>query len=250
MASEGIEYYADVPANTRVYLSKPQIGIPDNKKGRKAKNRRVLSTTAHRVDRLRDHPDTLWKRVELRPSERGILSADFAALQVWTVRDDLSVHEETLLIRRDSKGKCSYTLSNAPKDTPLPTLARRKSQRYFVERSNQDAKSELGWDEFQATRLLAWEHQLALTILAAWFIAEVKLDWAVEHERDPVLLEDYQIDVLPALSVANVRSMLCAALPLSQLSSAEAAALVVKHLDNRARSRKSRLKSRTTHLGP
>lgn len=250
MANEDIEYYADVPANTRVYLSKPQIGIPANKKGRKAKNKRVLSPRAHRVDQLRDHPDTLWKRVELRPSERGILSADFAALQVWTVRDDLSVHEETLLIRRDSKGKCSYTLTNAPKDTPLATLARRKSQRYFIERSNQDAKSELGWDEFQATKLLAWEHQLALTILAAWFIAEVKLDWAVEHQRDPTLLEDYQIDVLPALSVANVRSMLCAALPLPQLSPADAAALVVKHLDNRVRSRKSRLISRTTHLGP
>jgi len=45
-------------------------------------------------------------------------------------------------------------------------MAARKSQRYFIERSNQEAKSEFGWDEFQATKLLAWEHQLALTILA------------------------------------------------------------------------------------
>jgi hypothetical protein len=33
------------------------------------------------------------------------------------------------------------------------------SQRYFVERSIQDAKSEMGWDEFQAQKLRAWEHQ-------------------------------------------------------------------------------------------
>ena len=63
-------------------------------------------------------------------------------------------------------------LSNASPDTSLETMAWRKTHRYFIERSNQDAKSELGWDEFQATKYHAWEHQLALTILASWFIAE------------------------------------------------------------------------------
>ena len=51
---------------------------------------------------------------------------------------------ETLLIRRDKK-RLIYTLTNAAPDLPLETLAFRKSQRYFVERSIQDAKSELGW---------------------------------------------------------------------------------------------------------
>jgi hypothetical protein len=30
-------------------------------------------------------------------------------------------------------------------------MAGRKSHRYFIERDNQDSKSKLGWDEFQAT---------------------------------------------------------------------------------------------------
>ncbi|MBN1312233.1 MAG: hypothetical protein JXB30_12510, partial [Anaerolineae bacterium] len=119
--------------------------------------------------------------------------------------------------------------------------------RYFAERGNQDAKSELGADEFQATKFLAWEHHLALTILASWFIAETKLEWASLYTRDPALYEYYQVDVLPSLSVANVRELLRAALPLPQLSPAQAAALVVKHLDNRTRSRKSRLRS---HFNP
>lgn len=250
MTQAGIEYYADVPANTKVYLSEPQIGVPANKRGRKARKERVLSPKAYRVDRLRDHPDSVWQHVEIRPSERGILAADFAVVPVWTVRDDLSVHQETLLIRRDTKGKCTYTLSNASPDTPLATLARRKTQRHFIERSNQDAKSEYGWDEFQATKLLAWEHQLALTIMAAWFIAKTKLDWAAKYAHDPALLEHYHVEVLPALSVANVRTLLCAALPLPQLTPAQATDLVVKHLVNRTRSRKSRLKSRSTRLGP
>jgi SRSO17 transposase len=250
MNAAGIEYYADVPVNTPLYLSPPAIGRPTTPTGRTAKQPRVLTPQALRVDDLRDHPDTLWQTIELRPCERGFLVADFARIPVWTVDTNLNVRHETLLIRRDPSGRCTYSLTNAPAGTPLPTLACRKSQRYFVERSIQDAKSDLGWDEFQATKFLAWQHHLALTILAAWFVAETKLDWAIDHQRDPTLLADYEIDILPALSMSNVRTLLRAALPLPQLSIADATALVVKHLDNRTRSRKSRLKRRTTHLGP
>ncbi len=249
LSDNNIEYYADVPCNTRVYLEEPQIGVPQNKYGKRATKKRVLSPKAFRVDRLPEHPETFWQTVELRTSERGMLIADFAVIPVWTVREDLEVRQETLIIRRYAK-KCSYTLSNAPSSTPMETLARRKSQRYFVEHDNQVSKSDYGWDEFQTTRLLAWEHQLALTILAAWFVAEIKLDWTHEHQRDPALLEEYQIDVLPALSVANVRTMLCAAMPLPQLTPIQAAVLVIEHLDNRTRSRKSRLNSQRNDLGP
>ena len=65
-----------------------------------------------------------------------------------------------------------YSLTNAPPSTDLATLAHRKCQRYFVERSLQDAKSELGMADFQALKYRAWEHHLALTLLASWFIAD------------------------------------------------------------------------------
>lgn len=238
-AQAGIECYSDVPANTQVYLSLPHVGKPPAKQ---ARHSRVLSPAAVRVDQVGRLPDTLWQHLVLRPSERGMIEADFAARRVWTVRDDGRVVEEWLLIRRDSQH--TYTLRNAPAHTPLTTLAARKSARYFAERGNQDAKSELGWDEFQATKFRAWEHHLALTILASWFIADTKREWMALYQRDPALYEHYQAEVLPALSMANVRELLRATLPLPQLSPAQAAALVVKHLDNRARSRQSRLKSR------
>ena len=122
-------------------------------------------------------------------------------------------------------------------------MAQRKSQRYFLERSNQDAKTELGWAEFQATKFQAWEHQFAMTLLASWFITHTRLDWAHRFAQDPDLLAEYEVELLPRWSMANVRAMLIAAMPLAQLSSQEAAYVVVKHLDNRTRSRKSRLRS-------
>jgi SRSO17 transposase len=246
--SRGFQYMADVHANQHVYLSKPVIGVPDNTKGKQATHQHVLSPKAYRVDALRKHPETDWQTLTVRSTERGELVADFAARRVWTVWQDeeetFHVREEWLVMRRDKDGKCYYSLSNAPADTPLSVLARRKCQRFFIERTNQEAKSDFGWDEIQTTKYRSWEHHLALNILAAWFIAETKLDWAVDYSRDPQLLAFYELEVLPTLSVANIRALLRAALPLPQLTPEQAIELVVEHLDNRARSRRSRLKNR------
>ena len=234
-----IEYYGDVPSNTVVYLDKPKIVYPLTKRGKRSKRARIIAQQRHQVRELLDHPAFEWAMITLRPNERGMLRAQFARCRVWTVHKG-QCRQEWLLIRRDEK-RITYVLSNAAVETPLETMAWRKSHRYFIERSNQDAKGELGWDEFQAIKYRAWEHQLAFTILASWFIAETRLDWMSRYARDPALLEHYEVDVLPMLSVGNVRELLRATMPLPQLSPQEAAELVVEHLVNRTRSRKSRL---------
>ncbi len=187
--------------------------------------------------------DTNWSGVFVRNTERGVLNNDFAARRVWTIHEDKAV-PEWLVIRRESGGKCTYSMSNSPPNTPLKRLAWLKCQRYFVERANQDAKSDLGWDELEAQKYLAWMHHLALTILALWFITQTKIEWAVQNARDPALLQQLEVDVLPALSTANVRALLRAVMPLSQLTPAEAQVQIAKHLVNRTRSRKSRMKGR------
>ncbi len=189
-------------------------------------------------------PQTIWHKLTLRSTERGQLQVEFARYPVWTVSSAGTVREETLLLKRESQ-TIRYSLTNAPPSMPLPTLAQRKCQRYFVERSLQDAKSELGMADFQALNYRAWQHHFALTLVASWFIAETRLDWAAQYPPDSQLLRDYETDVLPRLSVSNVCELLRAALPLRQLSSQEAAALVMKHLDNRVRSRRSRLRNRS-----
>jgi SRSO17 transposase len=236
----GIEYYGDVPANTVVYLDEPRVIYPKTKRDKRSKRPKIVAKHRYEARELLAHPILDWATITLRPNERGMLVAQFGRCRVWTVHGT-RCRQEWLLIRRDNN-RLTYVLSNASVDTPLETMAWRKSHRYFIERDNQDCKSELGWDEFQAIKYTAWEHQLALTILAGWFIAETRLDWMTRHERDPALLEHYEIDVLPMLSVANVRELLRAAMPLPQLSSQEAAALVIEHLVNRTHSRRSRLR--------
>jgi SRSO17 transposase len=239
LAALTIEYYADVPENTRLYREKPLVRFPLTKQGKPAQTPEITGIPASAM-KLAARAATEWETLVLRPSERGMLTADFARYRVWSVDPDGTMRQEWLLLRKD-RTKLTYALSNAPLTTSLLTMAQRKSQRFFIERTNQDAKSELGWDEFQGIKYRAWQHHLAFTILASWFITETQLEWAANQPRDPFLLEHYHTDVLPKLSLANVRTLLRAVMPLPQLSPGQAAALVVEHLDNRTRSRNSRL---------
>ena len=244
MREDNILYMADIPKDTPVYLNKPALGIPEavpGKRGPKPKKAKVLSEEKPvRVDSLTSHLD--WKIVDVRSVERGMLSNAFAARRVWTVWDDKPV-EEWLVIRRESDKKHSYSLSNESPDTSIEKLAWQKCQRYFVERANQDAKSEAGWDEFQAQKYTAWEHHTAFCVLSCWFMAQTKLNWALEYDRDEELYRQLEAEILPFLSFSNIRELLRAVMPLPQLTPEEAVLLVIQHLINRTRSRKSRLKN-------
>jgi SRSO17 transposase len=239
-----IEYYGDIPANTKVYLEKPQIVYPLTKRGQPSKTPQI-DGTAYEVRELHQKDWLEWHTLRLRANERGYLEAKFARVRVW-IAYDKEPRQEWLLIRQDAV-QITYALSNAPENIDLKTMAWRKTHRYLIERSNEDAKDEFGWDEFQTRKYRAWKHQLALTILASWFVAETRLDWQQRFPQSPDLLLQYEVDVLPKLSVANVRELLRASMPLPQLSPDQAASLVVTHFVNRTNSRKSRLRHKAAY---
>ena len=248
----GFLYMAEIPEDTLVYLTKPDFGLPPaepEKPGHPISRPQVLSDEPPvEVRQVVSHPDTRFRRFQVRTTERGILDDPFAMRRVWTIRDN-ELAEEWLVIRHEYGKRYTYALSNAPADTAHPRLAWLKCVRHFVERANQDAKSETGWDEFQAQKYRAWEHHLAMTILATWFIAQTKYDWLQTHPRDPQLAHQMELSALPDLSVANVRELLQAVMPLPQLSQDQATRLVVKHLVKRSRSTRSRLKAQRKQRG-
>lgn len=238
-------YLADVPANTLVYVTRPEVGLPPSPpgRGRPPTRRRVLNELSPvEVHQVARRPDTQFTPRRIRRTERGELERPVAMRRVWTLHEG-ELREEWLVICQEGPNCYYYALSNAPADTEPAWLAWLTGMRYFVERANQDAKSEMGWAEFQARKYRAWEHHLALTALATWFITETKLDWAQTAVQDPALAQQLEVQVLPTLSVANVRELLRATMPLKQLSPAEAEQLVITHLWRRARSMRSRVKA-------
>jgi SRSO17 transposase len=246
-AALGLGYAAQVPADTLVYLQPPTVQVPRHKakaNGRPPTRWQVQSRQQpHTVYAVGRRTSTVWQHAQVRPTERGQLEADFAVLPVWTITKDGTVRSEWLVLRRDPDGRLTYSLLNGAADTATPLLIERSCWRFFAERTFQDAKSELGWDDFQARKYRAWEHEMALTAAATWFVAGVKLKWRREYPRDPALAREFELEVLPALSTANVRDLMMAALPLPDMTPARARDLVATHLVNRARSTSSRMQT-------
>ena len=246
----GLRYAAEVPANTQVYLKRPVVGVPRQRRGPGRKCSRVKVRSRHRphtVGALARRHATVWHRTRVRTTERGWLEADFALARVWTLTRTKQVREEALVIRRDLDGRLTFVLLNDPADTPREVLIQASCQRYFTERAFQDAKSELGWDDFQARKYRAWEHEIALTAATLWFIASIKLKWTQTQARDPELMRQLAVVVLPTLSAANVRELMQAVLPVPVLTRQQARQLVASHLVKRARSTASRLRTQYDH---
>jgi SRSO17 transposase len=242
--SAGIIYAAQVPNSTLV-----RIDARTNGHGVERAPRR----DACEVRELARSERTRWRRISLRYSERGLLRRDFAFLRIQAAADGRQTTPTTgaewLVIRRvNEPRRYSFTFINSPAETPLERLAEWSTRRYFVERTFQDAKDELGWAEFAARKYRAWEHHLALTAAALWFTAQTKLEWEGECQRDIKLTLELGVAALPALSTANLRELLRSVLPIAQPTLAEATLFVVRRLIQRARSIKTRLQAQIKRL--
>ncbi len=89
---------------------------------------------------------------------------------------------------------------------------------------------------------------MALTAAALWFAAQTKLEWERECRRDIRLALEMGVPALPALSTANLRELMRAALPVAHLTPVEEALAVVKRLVRRARLIGSRLGAQTGRI--
>ena len=107
LAAENVQYAAQVPADTLVYLSEPRVGLPPKrgKRGRRRTRLRVLSgQRPQEVRALAQHAQPVWQRVQVRLTERGWVTADFAVQRVWTVAAGQRPRAAWLVIRRNSEG--------------------------------------------------------------------------------------------------------------------------------------------------
>lgn len=129
----GMTYAAQVPASMLVRLGETA-------------GKYVASVSAREVRELARRASTVWRTIELRDSERGILRARFALMRVRVVAEGRTATDaEWLVIRQLHESRqYSYTLLNAPADTPLERVAEWSARRYFVERTFEDALERTG----------------------------------------------------------------------------------------------------------
>lgn len=90
IAAKGTWYMLSIPCNTDVYLSEPQLGVPQKPAGQRGpacRNERVLTDVSPvKVSHLARQVE--FETIEVREYERGVLRNDFAFCEVWTLREE------------------------------------------------------------------------------------------------------------------------------------------------------------------
>ena len=224
---DGETFMADVHKDQFIYLDDPQPRIPPTMSGRR-RTRLVAQREPLRVDVwAAAQPESAWQRVRLRESTKGELQVDVLCQRVWLWNgEETDAHCWHLIVRREVKARdeIKYSLSNAPEATCPARLARMQGQRYWVERTFQDGKSQAGLDHYQARGWRSWHHHMALVMMAMLFMLK---------ERSA------SRDNYPLLSCADVETLLAHVLSRRDVALKE----VTRQLEVRYRRRQAAVDS-------
>lgn len=186
LEDSGENFVADVHQSQRVYLEDPAPFVPASQHARGRKRSRLVTD----VDKLRvdewthRQPRSSWQRMILRNSTKGVLRIEILHRRIW-VWDGKEEKARCwhLVVSREvgARKKIKYGLSNFPADTSVRQIARNQRQRFWIERTFQDSKSESGLGDYQARSWVAWHHHMALVMMAMQFMLEERLRQKDDH---------------------------------------------------------------------
>lgn len=193
----GLTFLFDVHCDQSVYVEAPEIAVPEKKSGR-GRAPTLPKTDAHPIT-VKAYKEGLcegdWQDVAVRDTTKGVLTLSMHVRRVWVWdQQELQARCWTLVISRNmADNRLKYSLSNADVETtPLERFASMQAQRSWVERSFQDAKSELGMSDYQVRKWNGWYHHMGLVMLAMSFIVRERLlnqnDYPLLSCRDVRLL--------------------------------------------------------------
>lgn len=225
LAAMGEVFVVDVHKDQLIYLEDPRPIVPEatTAKGR-PRSRRQAQTARIRVDQwTKEQLDIDWQCVTLRDSSKGKLRVEILHRRVWLWDGkEAQAHQWHLLVRREigSPETIHYTLSNAPAETPAHRLAQMQAQRFWIERSLQDGKSESGLADYQARKWRSWHHHMALVMMAMLFMLEERILQKDDH---------------PLLSCSDIESLLRAFLPRRDIEREE----ILQQMEKRHRRRQA-----------
>lgn len=199
LADQEEVFVAEVHRDQAIYLEDPAPRVPERQAlaGRKPARLEAQSRSA-RVDAwVRAQPAERWQHVVVRGGTKGELRVEalHGRVWLWDGKEQKARFWHVVATREiGSPEKIKYALSNAPEATSLERLVQMQRQRFWIERSFEDGKSEGGLADYQVRGWRAWHHHMALVMMAMLFMLEEKL----LHKQSHPLLSCSDIEVLLA----------------------------------------------------
>ena len=191
-------YVLDVHKNELIFLEEPEVTIPKRKQGRGRNPQKLKAIGEHyRLDEYKEKLDDLdWVKELVRKTTKGWKSVyvHIAEVWVWDGKED-KARRRTIVISKtaDKKPRIKYSLSNGNiNDYTNKEYAYFQIQRYWVERTFDDNKNELGMSDYQIRNWIGWHHHQSLVMLASLFLLKEK----IENEKEYPLMSTRDARIL------------------------------------------------------
>jgi len=140
---------------------------------------RQTTTPGQRADRvLAALPRWQWRTIRWRQGTKGWLRKKFVAVRCWRVTSDGRRYMGWLIGERAMRGQPEerkYAWSNLPASATLEELAGYAHRRHAVEQFHEEAKGELGWDQYQGRLWTGFHRHAVITMLAYSFLVWMEL---------------------------------------------------------------------------
>jgi SRSO17 transposase len=115
-------------------------------------------------------PRRQWRTIRWRQGTQGWLRKKFVALRCWRLTSQGEARIGWLLGERAARGQSEehkYYWSNLPASVALEELVAVAHRRHAIEQFHEEAKGELGWDQYQG-RLWPGFHRHAVSAMLAY----------------------------------------------------------------------------------
>ncbi len=204
VAATGKHYFTAIKENTLIWCTPPKVHIPQwSGHGRHPTRLRLSDTRKHPIpvkQLVKKIQKQDWVRAVIKEGSKGPIVCDFAFLRVIESRGGLPAAELWLIIRRnlDDPSEVKYFFSNAPLSTPLSEFVRISGMRWPIETIFEEAKGEVGMDHYEMRSWLGWHHHMLFVSLAHHFLVRLRIQFQEQA---------------PALTIYQVRILLCSVLP-------------------------------------
>jgi SRSO17 transposase len=116
-----------------------------------------------------------WRTIRWREGSKGWLHGRFVAVRCWRVLSDGRRRVGWLIGEDSSDGKRRYHWSNFGKRVPLGRMVEYAHRRHWVEQYHEEAKTLLGWDQYQGRLWTGFHRHSVLVMLAYSFL--VQQEW-------------------------------------------------------------------------
>jgi SRSO17 transposase len=172
-------YFADIRANTQVFLKRPKTQLPPYKgRGRRPKKVKPLpdQPQPQSVADIARSGKFRWKPVVLAEGAKGPIVAKVARLRVYPSREGLPRdYSVWLFIRKGPDKQLKFSLSNAPKNMPLSEMCDASIMRWPIEQCFEEGKDQLGMDHYEHRSWPAWHRHMIYIFLALHFLLRLRI---------------------------------------------------------------------------